>query len=310
MDRSGQSPAPMAATNMSHTAHRGEVRINEPMARHTSWRTGGAARRYLMPADLEDLQSMLRGLPKQEPLLWLGLGSNLLVRDGGFSGSVIATQGVTSRLELADDARVVVGAGVAGAKLARFCARNGLYGAEFFAGIPGLVGGALAMNAGAFGGETWRHVRRVQTIDRSGELRWRDAQDFQVGYRSVSGPQDEWFVAALLQFDKTAQPGKAIDIRQLLAKRAATQPTGAASCGSVFRNPEGDYAARLIEQCGLKGRRIGGAVVSEKHANFIINDRQATAADIEALIRLVQQTVAGQTGVQLQTEVRIVGEPA
>ncbi len=297
-------------TCMSHAQYKGEVRINEPMARHTSWRAGGVARRYLMPADLQDLQAMLRDLPHDEPLLWLGLGSNLLVRDGGFNGSVIAMQGVTSRLELSGGARVVVGAGVAGAKLARFCARNGLYGAEFFAGIPGLVGGALAMNAGAFGGETWEHVLNVQTINRNGEIKQREPGDYQVGYRSVSGPRDEWFIEATLQFSKQPQQANTVDIKQLLAKRAATQPTGAASCGSVFRNPEGDHAARLIEQCGLKGKRIGGAVVSEKHANFIINDQQASAADIEALIHLVQHTVADQTGVQLQTEVRIVGDPA
>ncbi len=289
--------------------YRGDIRLNEPMARHTSWRCGGVARRFLLPADLEDLQAMLHDLPAGEPLLWLGLGSNLLVRDGGFAGSVIAMQGVTRQLERIAVDQVYVGAGVPGAKLAKFCAREGLYGAEFFAGIPGLVGGALAMNAGAFGGETWRHVVSVETLNRQGELRRRDASDYQVAYRSVRGPADEYFVAATLRFG-TQRPQQAVDIKQLLAKRAATQPVGTANCGSVFRNPPGDHAARLIEQCGLKGKRIGGAVVSQKHANFIINEGDASAADIEALIAQVRQRVARQTGITLQTEVRIVGEPA
>lgn len=293
-------------TEMTST-YRGKLLLDEPMSRHTSWRAGGCADRYYEPADLQDLQKLLQELGNEEPLFWLGLGSNILVRDGGFRGSVIAMQGVTSQLELVSSEEVYVGAGVTGAKLARFCARNHLVGAEFFGGIPGLVGGALAMNAGAFGGETWRHVVSVQTIDRDGALHTRGSNEYEISYRTVNGHDDEWFVAATLRFEAgNSEP--AIDIKQLLAKRAATQPVGSANCGSVFRNPEGDHAARLIESCGLKGRRIGGAVVSEKHANFIINDQQASAADIESLIQLVQQTVREQCGVSLQTEVRIVGE--
>ncbi|MFC1589075.1 UDP-N-acetylmuramate dehydrogenase [Pseudomonadota bacterium] len=291
---------------ISKPAIRGEVRYDEPMASHTSWRAGGAADCYCLPADIDDLSLLLKSLPENENLLWLGLGSNTLIRDGGFHGTVIATQGVMSQLERRENNCVYVGAGVASAKLARFCTRENLSGAEFFAGIPGLVGGALAMNAGAFGGETWKHVVSVETIDRNGIIHQRTPADYRIAYRSVEGPKDEWFVSALLKFDVDA--GKSINIKQLLAKRADTQPTGTANCGSVFRNPGNDYAARLIEQCGLKGRRIGGAVVSEKHANFIINDQQATAGDIEALIELVQKTVQEQTGIALKTEVKIVGE--
>ena len=295
-----------AVQMISATMIRGEIRYDESMAGHTSWRAGGKADRYCMPADIDDLSLLLRSLPDDENLLWMGLGSNTLIRDGGFRGTVIATQGVMSQLERRENNCVYVGAGVAGAKLARFCANENLYGAEFFAGIPGLVGGALAMNAGAFGGETWRHVVSVETIDRQGEIHQRSPEDYCIGYRSVQGPKDEWFVSALLKFDDSKQDS--INIKQLLAKRAESQPTGTANCGSVFRNPENDYAARLIEQCGLKGKRIGGAVVSEKHANFIINDQQATASDIEALIELVQKTVQEQTGIMLQTEVKIIGE--
>ena len=297
----------MEAVNMiSIPSIKGELRYDESMASHTSWRAGGKADRYCLPVDIDDLAALLKSLPENENLLWMGLGSNTLVRDGGFRGTVIATQGVMSQLERRENNCVYVGAGVPSAKLARFCANENLSGAEFFAGIPGLLGGALAMNAGAFGGETWRHVVSVETIDRHGVIHQRGPEDYRIGYRSVEGPEDEWFVSALLRFD--TDENASINIKQLLAKRAESQPTGTANCGSVFRNPENDYAARLIEQCGLKGERIGGAVVSEKHANFIINDRQATAGDIEALIELVQKTVKREASIDLQTEVKIVGE--
>jgi len=296
---------------------------NEPMSRHTSWRTGGAARQYIQAESLSALASFIATLPADEKLLWLGLGSNTLVRDGGFNGTVIATQGLMSQLSIVDEdgldaegpeeegpeeTRVYVGAGVSSAKLARFCSKNKLSGAEFFAGIPGLVGGALAMNAGAFGGETWPLIVEVETLNRKGEITKRSANEFEYGYRQVKGPAEEWFVSATLKLKKQQLKNNTIDIKQLLTKRALTQPTGVASCGSVFRNPQGHYAAKLIEDCGLKGQRIGGAVVSTKHANFIINENKASAADIESLITLVQKTVKDKHGVLLQTEVRIVGE--
>ena len=286
---------------------------NEPMSRHTSWRAGGAARHFVQAQSLTALASYLAALDKDEKLLWIGLGSNLLVRDGGFDGTVIATQGVMNQLAIvdesgSDDATVYVGAGIASAKLARFCSKHGLVGAEFFAGIPGLVGGALAMNAGAFGGETWPLVVEVETMNRQGEIKRRAASEFEYGYRSVKGLADEWFISATLRLKKKQVTGNAIDIKQLLARRAASQPTGVASCGSVFWNPEGHYAAQLIENCKLKGKRIGGAVVSQKHANFIINDNAATAEDIESLILLVQKTVKDETGILLHPEVKIVGD--
>jgi len=283
---------------------------NEPMARHTSWRTGGVAKRYVQARSLQALASFMATLDKDEKILWLGLGSNTLIRDAGFDGTVIATQGVMTQLELLDENTVYVGAGVASAKLARFCSKHGLHGAEFFAGIPGLVGGALAMNAGAFGGETWPLVVEVETLNRDGEITKRSADEFDYGYRSVKGlqQQGEWFVSATLRLSEKQAGDNIIDIKQLLAKRAQSQPTGVASCGSVFRNPEGAYAAQLIEACGLKGKTIGGAVVSQKHANFIINENNATASDIETLIELVQKTVEEKHGVVLQQEVKIVGK--
>jgi UDP-N-acetylmuramate dehydrogenase len=299
-----------AARIMTMSQIRGELRYDEPMSRHVSWRAGGKAKCYFVPADLDDLSNMLASLPADEQILWVGLGSNTLVRDAGFNGTVIALQGVLNELKRLENNRVYAGAGVTGSKLARFCAKQNLVGAGFFAGIPGLVGGALAMNAGAFGGETWQHVVSVETIDRKGQRHKRDADEYEVGYRSVKGPADEWFTAAIFQFEQGDSSTAVQGIKQLLAKRAATQPMGAASCGSVFTNPENDHAARLIEACGLKGCRIGGAVVSDKHANFIINDNNASAEDIEALIKHVQKTVLEQQGVELHTEVKIVGGAA
>jgi UDP-N-acetylmuramate dehydrogenase len=178
---------------------------------------------------------------------------------------------------------------------------------EFFAGIPGTVGGALAMNAGAHGFETWERVESVQTINRRGEIRERASGDFSIAYRSVTGPADEWFVAASFKFEKDVIP-KVDTLNSMLARRRETQPLGLPSCGSVFKNPTGDYSARLIEAAGLKGHRVGGAEVSEKHANFIINRDGASASDIESLIEHVRETVLVEHGVSLMHEVRIVGE--
>lgn len=287
---------------------RGRLRHHASLARHTSWRVGGPAEHSYQPADLEDLAAYLRSLPPDEPVLWLGLGSNLLVRDGGVRGSVIFTHGVLDGMQREGEYGVRVEAGVPCAKVARFCAGEHLSGAEFLVGIPGTMGGALAMNAGAFGGETWQRVTAVETIDRSGRISRRTPDEYRIGYRSVQGPAGEWFVAAHLGLEPGDADESNARIKALLQRRAQTQPTGQASCGSVFRNPPGDHAGRLIEACGLKGYYIGGACVSEKHANFIINGGHATAADIESLIAHVQATVEREFGVRLIPEVQVVGD--
>jgi UDP-N-acetylmuramate dehydrogenase len=281
---------------------------DEPMRKHTSWRVGGPADLFFKPASVPELQRILADLPPDLPVHWLGLGSNVLVRDGGIRGAVIATAGLPKDLTRVDDQRVRVGAGLACMLLAKQCMRWKLGPAAFFAGIPGTVGGALAMNAGAFGGETWNHVESVLTVDRHGQARTRPRHDFTVSYRTVRGPA-EWFLGATFRFEHEA--ASSMDtIKALLARRNAAQPVGVPSCGSVFRNPQGNFAGRLIEQAGLKGRRIGGAQVSEKHANFIVNAGDATAADIEGLIDEVRATVQRQFGVLLELEVRVIGEPA
>jgi UDP-N-acetylmuramate dehydrogenase len=291
------------------TQLRGMLRENELMADYTSWRTGGPADYVFIPADLEDLSLFLRELPITMPLTWLGLGSNTLVRDGGIDGVVIITQGALNKLEHQSDETIRAEAGIASAQLARFTARSGFSGLEFMAGIPGTVGGALAMNAGCFGGEVWNFVREVETINRQGEITIRSLSDFKVGYRSVTRPEGEWFVAGHFSLQHGDKEKSLNDIRLLLEKRNNSQPTGTANCGSVFRNPPGSYAGRLIEECGLKGKSIGGASVSEKHANFIINGKGATSADIENLIATVGDTVEEKTGVRLLTEVCIIGKP-
>jgi UDP-N-acetylmuramate dehydrogenase len=211
-------------------------------------------------------------------------------------------------MEWLNEVTLRAGAGVTCAKVARVTAKQGLTGAEFLAGIPGSLGGALAMNAGAFGGETWDHVAAVETIDRAGRLHTRQPEEYRVAYRTVGGVVDEWFVAAQLSLQHGDSDSAQSAIRELLARRAATQPTKQYSCGSVFRNPPGDHAARLIESAGLKGKTLGGAQVSEKHANFIINTGDASAADIETLVNQVQGRVEQLYGVRLETEVRIVGD--
>lgn len=293
-------------------SEQGQLLINEPLAHYTTWRVGGPARSLYKPAGLDDLAQFVRQLPAEEPLVWIGLGSNALIRDQGIPHTVILTQGCLNDLTLLDDQRVRVEAGVSCAKMARFCARHHLSGGEFWAGIPGTMGGALRMNAGCFNSETWRWVEEVEIMTRQGHIQRRSPSDFKIGYRHVEGlAPDEWFVAATCRLNQGHKDTSMAQIKALLARRAATQPTNEFNCGSVFRNPPNHYAAQLIEQCQLKGHRMGGAMVSTKHANFIINEEgKATARDIETLIQFVQKTVYDQTAIQLHPEVHILGEAA
>lgn len=292
-------------------ALRGELRANEPMAQHVSWRAGGCVARAYFPADLADLCAFLRLLRHDEPLLFVGLGSNLLVRDGGFEGTVVFTHGVLKALRLEADGRIFAEAGVASPKLARFAANHDLAGAEFLAGIPGTLGGALAMNAGCYGSETWSHVDTVLMVTRHGELVERTPTDFSIGYRhaGLRAVCDEWFAGAWLKFPPGDGAAARERIQSLLDKRLATQPLRLPNAGSVFRNPPGDHAARLIEAAQLKGFGVGGASVSEMHANFIVNPQnEATASEIEILIGRIRSVVREKFAVELLPEVRIVGE--
>ena len=299
--------------HLSNPALRGRLLYHEPMRKHLTWRTGGTADRAYVPADLDDAAQFLRSLPAGEPVYFVGLGSNLLVRDGGIRGTVILTHSSHAAMHM-DGELLYAEARAASPKVARYAAVHGYAGAEFLAGIPGTVGGALAMNAGCYGSQTWDAVERVLMLGRSGELRERKPEDFDVGYRHVAlrGGElgmGEWFAAAWFHFERGDGEGARRRIKELLQQRSGAQPLALPNAGSVFRNPPGDHAARLIEACGLKGYAIGGARVSEKHANFIVNAQgRGSAADIETLIEHVRHTVLAQQGVDLMPEVRVIGE--
>lgn len=283
---------------------------NEPLARYTSWRVGGAADRLFIPTNLDKLVEFLQGISAHEPLHFIGLGSNLLVRDGGVRGTVVVMHQALKDLRV-DGQFIYAEAGVTSAKMAKFCAANNRTGAEFMAGIPGTVGGALAMNAGCYGGVTWDIVYQVLTINRYGKTYVRNASEFVTGYRTVAMPMpEEWFLGAWFTLEVGSQQESARKIKDLLATRLASQPLNYPSGGSTFRNPEGDFAARLIEASGLKGYQIGGAQISPKHANFIINVGNCSALDIELLIRHIKEVVLEKQGVALQQEVKVIGEYA
>jgi UDP-N-acetylmuramate dehydrogenase len=294
---------------------RGVLRLDEPMARHVSWRAGGPAKVFFQPADVADLCDFLRARPEGEPILFVGLGSNLLVRDGGFPGAVVFTHHALTGIETEQIAGwrlgVRAGAGVPAPHLARFVAKHGGSGAEWLAGVPGTIGGALAMNAGCYGGETWNHVVEVETVDRTGTLHARRTSDYEIGYRhaALRSAGEEWFVSARFVFRAGDEAQSMAAMKTLLSRRVATQPLNQPNAGSVFRNPPGDHAARLIESCGLKGYTVGGAQVSMKHANFIVNLGTASATDLESIVDHVRAEVFARTGVELVREVRIVGEP-
>jgi len=285
----------------------GVLKHDEPMSRHTSWRVGGCAERYYQPVDLEDLKVFLRSLTDAPALTWIGLGSNTLVRDGGISGVVINITGILNKIDFHSNFEVYVEAGVASPKLARATAKRGLSGLEFLSGIPGTIGGALAMNAGCMGSEIWEYVKQVVTLDGQGEEHIRNKDEYTIAYRSVKGVENEYFVAATFRLHAGDSQKSEKIIKEYLARRGSTQPTQLPNAGSVFRNPENDYAARLIEESGLKNYCIGGACVSEKHANFIVNTGTASAKDIESLISHVRQTVETKMHVTLHAEVRIIG---
>ena len=276
------------------------IKLNEPMSKHCSLRTGGQTSQFFVPQDEAALSNFLKKNKTQ--LLFVGLGSNLLVRDRGFDGTTIHTKNFNS-LDISKDF-IDSGAGTSLAKLSRFSQANLKYGAEFLSAIPGSVGGALAMNAGAFGSEIWQYVVSVKTINLTGDIQERFPSDYKINYRSVihhfSG---EFFISARFNFD-LKQPQD--NVRDLLHKRNSTQPIGLASCGSVFKNPKDNYAAKLIESSGLKGFCIGGACVSEKHANYIINQNNASAMDIENLIAHIQNTIKDKHNVELETEIIII----
>ena len=270
------------------------------MSKHCSLRSGGETSEFFQPLDMQELSNFLKKNTK--PILMVGLGSNLLVRDKGFNGVTIHTKNL-KELNISDNL-IESGAGTSLAKLSRYALANSKYGAEFLSAIPGSVGGALAMNAGAFGSEIWQYVVSVKTMNFSGEMKERIPRDFEISYRcTIHKNSDEFFVSAVFNFNLKKQND---NVGDLLEKRNSTQPIGLPSCGSVFKNPKNHFAAKLIESSGLKGYCIGGACVSEKHANYIINQNNATAQDIENLIAHIQDTIKRKYNIELETEIIII----
>jgi UDP-N-acetylmuramate dehydrogenase len=273
-----------------------------------SWKVGGRAEQFLICDEKEILASLMRRKKIKLPITFVGLGSNLLVRDGGIKGTVIVMHGGLRKIN--DDKGLIYSeAGVSCSKLSKFSAKKGLADSAFFSGIPGTIGGALAMNAGCYGSETWDYVSKVLIINLNGDQVERNKSDFDISYRQVINKnKDEFFLAAWFKFPKGNKEQSEKRIKELLAHRKETQPLNWPTAGSTFRNPKGNFAARLIEDCGLKGYKIGGAQVSEKHANFIINLGNASALDIEKVITYIQKVVFEQKKIQLLREIRIIGE--
>lgn len=280
---------------------------NESMAKHTSWGIGGCADLFYSPKSREDLVSFLSSVDPNLPITWIGKGTNILVRDGGIRGVVISTKSFLKEIEKTSKYLYKVEAGVACVELALFCQKNGIGPAAFFSGIPGSIGGALTMNAGSFGMETWDLVKEVEVINEKGDISFLEKESFDIAYRTVTFPFRLWFLSCSMSLSSDEQTTKD-NLIELRNQRIRTQPLSEDTCGSVFKNPPGNFAGALIEGSGLKGFKIGSASISEKHANFIVNEGGATAGDIENLINHTRQVVKKNYDIDLQPEVRIMGE--
>ena len=280
---------------------------NESMAKHTSWGIGGCADLFYSPKSREDLVSFLSSVDPNLPITWIGKGTNILVRDAGIRGVVISTKSFLKEIEKTSKYLYKVEAGVACVELALFCQKNGIGPAAFFSGIPGSIGGALTMNAGSFGMETWDLVIEVEVINEKGDISFLEKESFDIAYRTVTFPFRLWFLSCSMSLSSDEQTTKD-NLIELRNQRIKTQPLSEDTCGSVFKNPPGNFAGALIEGSGLKGFKIGSASISEQHANFIVNEGGATARDIENLIKHTRQAVREKFDIDLQPEVRIIGE--
>ena len=279
---------------------------NELLSKHTAWKVGGPADIFFTPQNRDDLSNFLKSNQGKQ-ITWLGNGTNVLVRDGGIRGAVISTKKSIDKINMETKNSCRVEAGASCMDLALFAERNQLGPAAFFSGIPGSIGGALTMNAGSFGMETWDFVKEVEVINEKGDISFLEKESFDIAYRTVTFPFRLWFLSCsmFLSSDEETTKDNLIELRN---QRIKTQPLSEDTCGSVFKNPPGNYAGALIEGSGLKGFKIGSASISKKHANFIVNQGGATAGDIENLINHTRQVVKKNYDIDLQLEVRIMGE--
>lgn len=290
---------------------RGKLMEGEALAGFTWFRVGGPADRLYLPADTDDLSAFLTQLPADEPLTIIGVGSNLLVRDGGIRGTVIRLGPGFGRVET-EGLRVTAGAGAPDMKVAKRAAAAGIAGLEFYRGIPGTIGGALRMNAGAYGAETKDVLVGATAVDRQGTVHALSAADLGHTYRHSAIPADWVFTEAV--FEGRADDEDAIEARMadIMAKREATQPVKERTGGSTFKNPteQTDRSSwQLVDAVGARGRRVGGAMMSELHANFMINMGDATGADLEELGESIRREVLAQEGISLDWEIKRIGEP-
>ncbi len=285
-----------------------EAYKNEPMSRHTSFKIGGEADTYIKVKDMSQLKTLIKECREADVDFFLiGNGSNILVSDEGIRGVVIKLGGEFKNISLLDDETVYCGSGASLASLCKFALNNGLSGLEFAWGIPGTVGGALFMNAGAYGGEMKQVVHSVSHLTQNGEIGRTDRENLGFGYRTSVYRKNKYLITgAVIKLKKDNPDDIRARMEDYMGRRSDKQPLEYPSAGSVFKRPEGAYAGALIEQCGLKGKSRGGAQVSEKHAGFIINKGRATASDVRGLIREVQTTVAEQTGYHLECELIIM----
>jgi UDP-N-acetylmuramate dehydrogenase len=284
---------------------RGRIAINEPVAPYTTFRIGGPADIYLEPIDKKDALALIRHLEAEHvPYFLMGNGSNILVSDAGISGAVVNLERGFNYLKF-DSGVVTAGAGVKLAKFVDFCIQHGRRGAEMLSGIPGTLGGAIIMNAGAYGGEISDYMLAVELI-RDGELLQITKDEGGFAYRT-SRLQGNVVLEGTFEFPEGPPDEMKMTRREMLLKRNASQPVKWPNAGSIFKNPPGDYAARLIQECGLKGRRVGGAQISDLHANFIINTDGATASDVIELMKIAREAVRERFDVELEAEIKLVG---
>ena len=283
-----------------------KVKLDQSMKKYNTWGVGGLADVLYEPESINDLLNFLK-LVKDERKFFIGNGSNILVRDKGLRGVVISLKKSLQKCITNDDNSLYVEAGYSCMKIAQYSAKNNLGGLEFLSGVPGTIGGALYMNAGCYGSEIWDFIDYVELINSNCELEKRRKCDFNINYRNVELNKNELFVAALtIPLMRNHDAGN--KIKSYLEKRRKSQPTGAKTCGSVFKNPVGEFAGKIIEELGLLGYSIGGACISKKHGNFIENKNNATSKNIEDLIEYIQEFVKEKRGINLETDVKFIGE--
>ena len=288
---------------------RGRLEPEFPLADLTWFRTGGPAEVLFTPADEDDLAAFLAATPADVPVTVLGVGSNTLVRDGGVPGVVIRLGRGFGGLELLENSQIEAGTAVPDVKAARFAADNGIDGLTFLRGIPGTIGGALRMNGGAYGGETKDVLISARAVDRQGRKIVLNNADMGYSYRHCGAAADLIFTSAVLQGRPGDKAAILAAMDEITAKRELTQPVKSRTGGSTFKNPEGHKSWQLIDAAGLRGLRVGGAHMSELHCNFLINDGNATAHDIETLGETVRERVKAHSGVELEWEIKRIGVP-